>query len=75
MQKGIPQAAAPIPKNGVSICQKLPLISNPTNHIFSLQPAQSYQLAKVIYTGKIKEGMNDGKFNMIPLHALSLIHI
>jgi len=24
-----------------------------------LQPAQAYQLAKVIYTGKVKEGMND----------------
>ena len=24
-----------------------------------LQPAQAYQMAKIIYTGKIKEGMND----------------
>lgn len=25
----------------------------------TIQPAQSYQLAKIIYTGKVKEGMND----------------
>ena len=24
-----------------------------------LQPAQAYQLAKIVYTGKVKEGMND----------------
>lgn len=24
-----------------------------------IQPAQTYQLAKIIYTGKVKEGMND----------------
>ncbi len=59
MQRGIPQAAAPISEDGVRFCQELPLISNPTNHTFSLQPAQSYQMAKIIYTGKIKEGMND----------------
>ena len=24
-----------------------------------IQPAQAYQLAKVVYTGKVKEGMKD----------------